>query len=181
MLMPKRKTIFYLTATIVIVMSVFVIFEFRVDGSLIGGLWQFMRGNQVDYERLRITLPRYWLAIHSSEDLVLVHMAGDRTAKVVLMTTLVNDPDKWEQIRPSWIESRNAKFESEGYDPITIPTILALGKPAACLGFTPKSNETKREIVCAIADGHVLATFDGRESDVRNLISILGSVRALSP
>jgi hypothetical protein len=175
--MPKRKAIFYLIAAIVVVLSAFTVFEFRVDGSLLGELWQFVRGNQVDYAGLRITLPRYWLAIRPADDMELVHMAGDRTAKIVLMTTPLNDPSKWEQLRPSWIESRNAKFESEGYEPTTIPTILAFGKPSTCLGFVPKNDRGKREIVCAIADGHMLAAFSGHESDVPTFTSIMDSVR----
>lgn len=178
--MSKGKSIFYLTATIVFLVSAFTIFEFRVDGSLMGRLWQFVRGNQVDYEGLRITLPRYWLAFHRAGDLMLVHMAGDSSVKVIFMTTLLNDPGKWEQVRPSWVESRNEKFGSEGYEPTTIPTILVLGQPSTCLGFAPKNDMGKREIVCAIAEGHMLVTFSGHESDQLTFTSIMGSVQTIS-
>ena len=107
--MSKGKSIFYLTATIVFLVSAFTIFEFRVDGSLMGRLWQFVRGNQVDYEGLRITLPRYWLAFHRAGDLMLVHMAGDSSVKVIFMTTLLNDPGKWEQVRPIFGSSPEMK------------------------------------------------------------------------
>jgi len=173
----KTNKVLCWSACIVLSVAAFAIFEIRIDGSILGRLWQAIRGHQVSYAGLRITLPNGWLALYPSNDLMLLHLAGDHTARIVLMTTLMNDPKRWAELKSSWIESRNAKFESEGYEVVATPAFSIADESPTCLSFAMKSNHAKREIVCAINDGHVLVVFSGRENDVESFVFAMTSVR----
>lgn len=182
--MTKRKLTFRAkiiagTTTVLILLSIFTIFEVDVDGSLFGALWQIVYGDQVVCGGLKITLPRHWMAVSSKNSTLLVHLAGKNTAEIFFVPTN-SDSGKWEQGRFRWLESKRAKYAAEGYEQLPTPNITTLGEPATCLEVALKGNTAQVRLDCGIADGRMLVTFKGIDKDIPTLNFILASLRPVA-
>jgi hypothetical protein len=171
----KSKTICTLAAVITGI-AVFTVYELRVDGSILGSLWQLLRGNHVEYSGLTISLPRHWVAVRLEDKLILVGVAGHNTADVVFQKIPGVTPNKWKQNRLRWVEMRQTKYRSEGYESVTPPPITVLGEPATCVEAVSQSGKGRIRIECGIDEGHMLVSFTGTENDVPKFVSLLDSL-----
>jgi hypothetical protein len=160
---------------VVIVAAGFTIYEGRVDGSIAASLWQLLRGNQVEYAGLKITLPRYWIAVHSADKLLLIHMVDHNTTRVGFLRLPHWDRSKWEQRRLLWVEGTLVDYEEKGFKPAFPPSMVVLGESPTCLEAVSK-DKGEVDIQCGIAEGRVLVTYWGTENDIPYFVSMVGSI-----
>ncbi len=174
-LTSKNKVLFSLAFLGLLVLSAFTIFEFEVDGAVLGELQQFVWGQQIVCGNLKTAVPRYWVSVCRAHGMLLARVAGKQTVEVYLVP-VSGDPAKWEQNRIRWLDYKTREYQSEGFEPMSPPHIESLGGPATCIaGVNTNSAEVRLE--CGTFDGRILAVFKGKEKDIPNLISILTSLR----
>jgi hypothetical protein len=155
--------------------SGFTIYEARVDGSIAASVWQLLRGNQVEYAGLKITLPRYWIAVHSADRLLLIHMVDHNTTRVSFLAPQHWDRNKWEQNRLRWVEGTLVDYEEKGFKSAFPPSMVVLGESPTCLEAVSKDKE-EVDIQCGIAEGRMLVTYWGTANDIPYFVSIVGSI-----
>ena len=152
--------------------SAFADYELRVDGSVVGGLWQFIWGDHVEYSGLTIRLPRHWVAVRRPGREVLLGVANRNTAQVFFGAF-----EKDKRIPPDWVELILAAHKSEGYESVTPPAISALGEPVTCVYVVSLNNKAVQVIDCGIDGGRMLVEYLGTESDIPQFISLMGALQ----
>lgn len=166
---------------VIVALAGFALYELRRDSSLVGGALQALRGNQVGYSNLTITLPSNWVALHSGAKLMLINVASGNRTQVFFQAFPTITSQMWEQNSAAWIESRLGEYRSEGYEIITSPEILANGQPATCIEAASHASKEIRRMECVLEGGRTLATYSGVAADIPPFVSMLGSLRSANP